>query len=382
MDFRLTEEQQLLVDSLKELCLREIPDSVIAELDEKHEFPWKQWQILADNGYTGLGIDEAYGGTPADVTTQCLVADVLGKYAFPLSVIYGLGVICIRDIQDFGTEEQKQLILGGVSRGEPPVALGISEPQAASDASGLKTRADFDGDDVIINGQKIYCTISNVAKYILMMTRDPEIENPYKAMSMWIVPTDTPGVRINPLPKVGWWSVPTCEVFLDNVRIPKSNLLGTLNNGWFQLMKNFEIERVVLSASVVGAAEAAFEDAARYANSRVQFGKPIGSYQLIQKKIVDMALKVENMRNYYSKVAWMMDNGIPVRHEHAMAKLYITQAAFEVTDDAMQVLGGMGYMMAARVQRLWRDVRVMRIGGGTDEIMYNIAGPQLLKNFK
>jgi len=382
MDFRLTEEQQLLVDSLKEFCLREIPDNVIAELDEKHEFPWKQWQILADNGYTGLGIDEAYGGTPADVTTQCLVADVLGKYAFPLSVIYGLGVICIRDIQDFGTEEQKQTILGGVARGEPPIALGISEPQAASDASGLKTRADFDGDDVVINGQKIYCTIANVAKYILMMTRDPEIENPYKAMSMWIVPTDTPGVRINPLPKVGWWSVPTCEVFLENVRIPKSNLVGTLNNGWFQLMKNFEIERVALSASVVGAAEAAFEDAARYANSRVQFGKPIGTYQLIQKKIVDMAIKVENMRNYYSKVAWMMDNGIPVRHEHAMAKLYIAQTAFEVTDDAMQVFGGMGYMMAARVQRLWRDVRVMRIGGGTDEIMYNIAGPQLLKNFK
>jgi len=382
MDFRLTEEQQLLVDSLKELCLREIPDSVIAELDEKHEFPHKEWKILADNGYTGLGIDEKYGGTPADVTTQCLVADVLGKYAFPLSVIYGLGVICIKDIQDFGTEEQKHEVLGGIVRGDPPVALGISEPQAPSDASGLKTRADFDGDDVIFNGQKIYCTISNVAKYILLMTRDPEIENPYKAMSMWLLPTNTPGVRINPLPKVGWWSVPTCEVFLENVRVPKTALVGTLNNGWVQLMKNFEIERVVLSSSVVGAAEAAFEDAARYANSRVQFGKPIGSYQLVQKKIVDMAVKVENMRNYYSKVAWMMDNDIPVRHEHAMAKLYITQAAFEVTDDAMQVLGGMGYMMAARVQRLWRDVRVMRIGGGTDEIMYNIAGPQILKNYK
>ena len=382
MDFRLTEEQQLLVDSLKELCLREIPDSVIAELDEKHEFPHKEWKILADNGYTGLGIDEKYGGTPADVTTQCLVADVLGKYAFPLSVIYGLGVIFIKDIQDFGTEEQKHEVLGGIVRGDPPVALGISEPQAPSDASGLKTRADFDGDDVIFNGQKIYCTISNVAKYILLMTRDPEIENPYKAMSMWLLPTNTPGVRINPLPKVGWWSVPTCEVFLENVRVPKTALVGTLNNGWVQLMKNFEIERVVLSSSVVGAAEAAFEDAARYANSRVQFGKPIGSYQLVQKKIVDMAVKVENMRNYYSKVAWMMDNDIPVRHEHAMAKLYITQAAFEVTDDAMQVLGGMGYMMAARVQRLWRDVRVMRIGGGTDEIMYNIAGPQILKNYK
>ncbi len=382
MDFRLTEEQQLLVDSLKELCLREFPDNVIAELDEKHEYPHKQWQVLADNGYAGLGIDEKYGGTPADVMTQCLVADVLGKYAFPLSVIYGLGVICIKDIQDFGNEEQKELVLGGITRGDPPVALGISEPQAASDASGLKTRAVFDGDDVIINGQKIYCTISNVAKYILLMTRDPEIENPYKAMSMWLLPTATPGVRINPLPKVGWWSVPTCEVFLEDVRIPKTALVGTLNNGWLQLMKNFEIERVVLSASVVGAAEAAFEDAAKYANSRIQFGKPIGTYQLIQKKIVDMAIKIENMRNYYSKLAWMMDNGISVRYEHAMGKLYMTQAAFEVADDAMQVLGGMGYMMAARTQRLWRDIRVMRIGGGTDEIMYNLAAPQLLKNYK
>lgn len=382
MDFRLTEEQQLLVDSLKELCLREFPDNVIKDLDDKQEFPHKEWKILAENGYVGLGIDEEYGGTPADVMTQCLVADVLGKYAFPLSVIYGLGVICIKDIQDFGSEEQKQAVLGGIIKGDPPVALGISEPQAASDASGLKTRADFDGDDVIINGQKIYCTISNVAKYILLMTRDPEIENPYKAMSMWLLPTDTPGVRINPLQKIGWWSVPTCEVFLENVRLPKSALVGTLNNGWYQLMKNFEIERVVLSGSVVGAADACFEDAARYANSRVQFGKPIGTYQLIQKKIVDMAVKVENMRNYYSKVAWMMDNGQSVRHEHAMLKLYIAQASFEVADDAMQVLGGMGYMSDSRISRLWRDIRVMRIGGGTDEIMYNIAGPQILKNYK
>ena len=306
----------------------------------------------------------------------------MGKYAFPLSVIYGLGVICIKDIEDFGTEEQKQEVLGGIVRGDPPVALGISEPQAASDASGLKTTATFDGDEVILNGQKIYCTISSIAKYILLMTRDPQIENPYKAMSMWLLPTNTPGVRINNLSKVGWWSVPTCEVFIENARIPKTALVGKLNNGWLQLMKNFEIERVVLAASVVGAADAAFEDAARYANTRVQFGKPIGTYQLIQKKLVDMAIKIENMRNYYSKMAWRMDNKLPVRHEHAMSKLYIAQAAFEVTDDAMQVLGGMGYMMAARVQRLWRDVRVMRIGGGTDEIMYNIAGPQLLNLYK
>jgi len=383
MDFRLTEEQELLMSSVKELLEREAPESYIAELDEKHEFPWKPWKALADNGFLSLGIDEKYGGTPADVMTQCLVAEVLGKYAFPVGVIYGLGVITIRDIEQFASDEQKTRVLGGIMKGDPPVALGISEPQAGSDAAGLKTSDVLEGDEEwAINGQKIYCTLSNVAKYILLMTRDSKAENPYKGMSMFLLPTDTKGVRINPLPKVGWWSVPTCEVFLDDVRLPKSALVGTLNNGWMQLMANFEIERLVLSASCVGAAEAAYEDAATYANQRVQFGQPIGSFQLIQKKLVDMAVKIENMRNYYYKIAWMMDNKMPVRHEHAMAKLYITQASFEVIDDAMQILGGMGYMMAHRVQRLWRDVRVMRIGGGTDEIMYNIAGPQLLKKFK
>lgn len=381
MDFKLTEEQELLLNSLTELLQREAPESLIAELDEKHEFPWKPWQALADNGFLGLGIGEAYGGTPADVLTQTLVAETLGKYAFPLGVIYGLGVITIRDIEQFGSEEQKQRVLGGICRGDPPVALGISEPQAGSDAAGLKTRAVLEGDEWVINGQKIYCTISNIAKYILLMTRDPQTENPYKGMSMFLLPTDAPGVRINPLPKVGWWSVPTCEVFIDNVRLPKDALVGQLNNGWMQLMANFEIERIVLSAACIGAAEAAFEDAAVYANQRVQFGQPIGRFQMIQEKITDMAIKIENMKNYCYKVAWMMDNGVPVRHEHAMAKLYITRASFEVIDDAMQIMGGLGYMMAHRVQRLWRDVRVMRIGGGTDEIMYNIAGPQLLKKY-
>jgi len=381
MDFKLTEEQELLLNSLTELLQREAPESLIAELDEKHEFPWKPWQALADNGFLGLGIGEAYGGTPADVLTQTLVAETLGKYAFPLGVIYGLGVITIRDIEQFGSEEQKQRVLGGICRGDPPVALGISEPQAGSDAAGLKTRAVLEGDEWVINGQKIYCTISNIAKYILLMTRDPQIENPYKGMSMFLLPTNAPGVRINPLPKVGWWSVPTCEVFIDNVRLPKDALVGQLNNGWMQLMANFEIERIVLSAACIGAAEAAFEDAAVYANQRVQFGQPIGRFQMIQEKITDMAIKIENMKNYCYKVAWMMDNGLPVRHEHAMAKLYITRSAFEVIDDAMQIMGGLGYMMAHRVQRLWRDVRVMRIGGGTDEIMYNIAGPQLMKKY-
>jgi len=382
MDFRLTEEQELLVKSIKDLMLREYPESVQAEEDKNHEFPWKGWQLLADNGILALGIPEEYGGTPCDIQTLTIVCDTLGKYAYSLSSVYGLGVITIKDINDFGSPELKKKILGGFVKGEPPVALGISEPQAGSDASKLATTATIEGDKVTFNGQKIYCTIAGKAKYILLMTVDPKAESPYKGMSMWILPTDTPGVRMNELKKVSWWSVPTYEVFIDNATVPITNLVGKMGAGWVQLMKNFEIERVALCATGVGAAEAAFEDAAVFANNRVQFGQPIGNNQSISNKLVDMAIIIENSRNFLYKCAWMMDNGIPVRHEHAMAKLYSVQGVFKVMDDAMQIMGGMGLMMDCRIQRLWRDARIMRVGGGTDEIMYNIAGPMLLKKYK
>ncbi|HEY3344480.1 MAG TPA: acyl-CoA dehydrogenase family protein [Anaerolineaceae bacterium] len=382
MDFKLTEEQELLVKSLTDLLQREVPESLTSEIDEKHEFPWKPWQALADNGILGLGIPEEYGGTPTDIQTMTLVCETLGKYSFPLGVVYGLGVITIRDIMQYGSEEIKKEVLGGFVKGDLPVALGISEPQAGSDAAGLKTTATYDGDDVVFNGQKIYCTLSKLGKYILLMTRDPKGESPYKSMSMWLVPTNTPGLRFNNLPKTGWYSVPTFEVFIDNVRVPRKNLVGVENCGWPQLMANFEIERLALTAVCVGAAEAGFEDAATYANQRVQFGQPVGNNQAIQHKLTDMAITIENMRNFCYKVAWMMDTGLPVRYEHAMCKLYGTQGSFQVLDDAMQIMGGLGYMKAHRVERLWRDVRVMRIGGGTDEIMYNIAGPQILKKYR
>lgn len=379
MDFGFTEEQELLVHSLEELLQREAPESLLAELDARHEFPYKPWKALADHGILGLGIPEKYGGTPADILTMTLVCETLGKHAFPLGIIYSLGMITILDILQFGSEEMKKEVLTGLAQGDPPVALGITEPQAGSDAAALRTTADFDGDEVVFNGQKMFCTLAGISKHILLMTRDAKVENPYEGISMWLVPTDTPGLRFNLVSKVGWWTVPTYEVFIQNVRVPRKNLVGELNRGWPQLMANFEIERLALSAASVGAAEGAYEEAAAYANQRIQFGQPIGAFQAVQHKIVDMAVKIENMRNYIYKIAWMMHHHMPVRHEHAMCKLYVAQAAFEVTDDAMQLLGGLGYTTENRVQRHWRDVRLMRIGGGTDEIMYNIAGPQLLK---
>jgi crotonobetainyl-CoA dehydrogenase len=379
MDFRITEDQELLLQSLEEHLAREAPESLMAEIDERGEFPQKPWQALADFGILALGVPEEYGGTPVDIMTMTLVTELLGKQAFSLGIIYSLGVITIRDIVQFGSDEIKQKVLAGFVQGDPPVALGITEPQAGSDSAALKATATIEGDEVIFNGQKMYCTLGAISPYIMLMTRDTAIENPYQGISMWLLPTDTPGVRFSKIAKVGWWSIPTYEVYIQDAKVPASYLIGEMNKGWPQLMANFEIERLALCAASLGAAEGAYEDAAAYANQRVQFGKTIGSYQAVQHMITDMAVKIENMRNYVYKIAWMMDQGISVRHEHAMCKLYVAQASFEVIDTAMQILGGLGYTMDHRVQRLWRDVRLMRIGGGTDEIMYNIAGPQLLK---
>ncbi len=220
MDFRLTDEQELLVQSLSELLQREAPESLMADLDTRHEFPFKSWQALADNGILALGIPEAYGGTPADIQTLSLVCETLGKLAFPLGIIYSLGIITIRDILQFGSEEIKQQVLPGFVQGDLPVALGITEPQAGSDAAALKTRAAFDGEVVVFNGQKMYCTLAKIARFILLMTRDASIENPHAGISMWLLPTDTPGVRYNLLSKLGWWTVPSYEVFIDEARAP------------------------------------------------------------------------------------------------------------------------------------------------------------------
>jgi alkylation response protein AidB-like acyl-CoA dehydrogenase len=212
MDFRLTEEQQLLAKSLEELLQREAPESRMRELDEKHEFPAGPWQALADNGILGIGIPEEYGGTPADIMTMTLVCQTLGRLAFPLGIIYSLGIITIRDILQFASEEIRQQVLTGFVQGDAPVALGITEPQAGSDAAALKTRADLNGNEVVFNGQKMYTTLGGQARYILLMTRDAQIPNPYDGISMWLLPTDTAGVRMNPIRKVGWWTVPSYEV--------------------------------------------------------------------------------------------------------------------------------------------------------------------------
>ncbi|EMR7699049.1 acyl-CoA dehydrogenase family protein, partial [Escherichia coli] len=229
---------------------------------------------------------------------------------------------------------------------------------------------------------KTFITGAKEYPYMLVLARDPQPKDPKKAFTLWWVDSSKPGIKINPLHKIGWHMLSTCEVYLDNVEVEESDMVGEEGMGFLNVMYNFEMERLINAARSTGFAECAFEDAARYANQRIAFGKPIGHNQMIQEKLALMAIKIDNMRNMVLKVAWQADQHQSLRTSAALAKLYCARTAMEVIDDAIQIMGGLGYTDEARVSRFWRDVRCERIGGGTDEIMIYVAGRQILKDYQ
>lgn len=217
---------------------------------------------------------------------------------------------------------------------------------------------------------------------MLVLARDAEPKDPKRCFTMWWVDPAAPGVKIQDLAKIGWRQVSNCEVYFDNVELDEKDMVGKEGYGFIHLMKNFEIERLVIAAYSCGMARCAFGDAARYANQRQQFGRPIGEFQMIQEKIVDMATRIENMRMFVCKTAWQYDVGESLRVSSALCKRYCARAAGKVIDDAMQIMGGAGYTEDVRISRLWKDIRITRMAGGTDEIMVYIAARQILKQYE
>lgn len=383
MDFKMTEEQELLLESLREIMARDCTEEYMKECNEKGEYPQRFIDALAENGFTMLGVPEEHGGTPIDTMTMMLVAEEITKNGGP-HFAFGQA-LSIADMLEFGSEEQITDTMEAIQAGKVAFVLGFTEPQAGSDSSAITTTYTRRNGKVYINGHKTFMSNALKAPFMLCMARNSEEvgdADKRNAFSMWWVPMSAPGIQIEQLHKIGWHMMDTCEVYLDNVEIEEKDLVGVEGNGFKQVLINFEVERLLMAASVCGMAECAFEDAVRYANQRVQFGKTIGSFQLIQEKITFMKIKLENMRNMVYKCAWEIDNKLPVQISSALAKLYCAQAANEVIDDALQIMGGIGYTTDTRISRLWVDARVFRIGGGTDEIMIHAAGRAILKEYK
>jgi acyl-CoA dehydrogenase len=363
MDFGFTAEQELVRSSLQEFCAKEMPKEKIREWDETVDFvPDELWNKMADVGLFGFSVPPEYGGEGADLVTAMAGFEVLCKYSTAISL--GVGATMgfgTRTVNELGTEEQKREILPRLAKGEVRFSLGLTEPAGGTDILGaISSYAVRDGDDYVINGQKIYITGAHKADYIsTMVITDRESPKRSRALSTFLVPAKSEGLDIRTIPKVGCHACAACEIFYDNVRVPATAMVGTLNNGWYEMLTTLNPERIGVAMISLGLAEAVFEDSLAYCKERMAFGKPIGQFMAIQHYLADMAIEIELARNLIYKCAWLCDNGLPYHIEASMAKIYASDIALKAATTGMEIFAGYGYTMESDIQRYWRDSQQM-----------------------
>ncbi|MBR4392875.1 MAG: acyl-CoA dehydrogenase family protein [Oscillospiraceae bacterium] len=377
-EFSMTEEQELLLESLEEFMDRGNYLEYFKECDHEHKYPEKACNDYIEAGYHLLPLPEEYGGDELDLVSNVLMTMKMYELGWPALALPG-SFLQVDNILAYGNKEQQDKVIGEAVAGRKGYTLGFTEPQAGSDNSAMATRAVHKDGKVILNGCKTFNTGASVTKYMMCMAREYENENPYKDMSWYLVPLDAPGVKITPIPKVGCHCIPTCEVRLDDVELDEGALVGKKCMGFYQLMKNFETERLMSCAVNVGEAKCAYNLAAAYAGQRVQFGDIIGKKQIIQEKVCDMRIKILAMENFTLNCAWRKMKGENMGVDISLLKRYTGKAAFEVIDDAMQIMGGIGYTQDCIIDRLWRDQRGFRIFAGSEEIMVHSSARQLIK---
>lgn len=379
MDFKLNDEQELFVAGVRELMESENWEAYFVECDEKHEYPERWVAALAEMGIDGLLLDEEHGGLNAGLVTLMAVWEELGRLGGPTYVLYQLPGFST--ILREGTQEQIDKIFALKGTGKQMWNSAITEPSAGSDVGVLQTTYERKNGKVYLNGQKCFITSSAYCPYLVVMARDAA--SPDKAVfSEWFVDMKKSGIKLSKLEKLGLRMDSCCEIVFDNVELEEKDMFGREGNGFNRVKEEFDFERFMVAATNYGTAYCAFEDAARYANQRVQFGEAIGRYQLIQEKFAHMAIKLNSMKNMLYEAAWKYDNGLMTSGDAAMCKFHCANAAFEVVDSAMQVMGGMGIAGGHRLGRFWRDLRVDRVSGGTDEMQILTLGRAVLKKYK
>jgi alkylation response protein AidB-like acyl-CoA dehydrogenase len=331
---------------------------------------------MGELGFLGLDKPEEYGGQGGDYYTSLVLAEEI-VHAHCGGLAMGLAVhtdMAMPPILKFGTEEQKQAWVVPAIKGEKILCLGITEPDAGSDVAGIKTRAVKDGDEYVINGSKTFITNGHRADVIVLVTKtDPDAG--YDGFTLFLVPMDAPGViREKKLEKLGMHASDTALLAFQDVRVSQDAVLGEIGKGFYEIMWELQGERLIGAAGCVAGAQGVFDRTLQYAQERSAFGRPIGHFQVIRHKFAEMATKIETARQMVYTTAWRFHNGqYPVR-EITMAKLYASRIAVEVADECIQIHGGNGYMKEYGVERVWRDMRLNRIGAGTDEIMLEVIG--------
>lgn len=375
MDFTLTQEQKMIRDTVREFAEAEIAPHASA-LDREERFPLDTFREMGKLGLMGLPIPEEYGGAGADMVSYCLALEEIGRACGGTGLSYEahVSLACV-PLLLYGTEAQKQTYLVPLASGDGLGSFGLTEAGAGSDAGGTRTTAVLDGDNWVINGNKVYITNGGYARTVVLTAVTDKAN---RGISAFIIPTDTPGFSVGkPYQKLGMRASNTVELILENVRVPRENLLGPLNAGFKQFLSTLDGGRVAIAALAIGIARNAFETALDYAKQRVQFGQSISKFQAIQHKLADMAMHIDLSRNAVMKAAWLHDQQKPYTMEASFAKLFSSEMCTRTCDQAIQVLGGAGYMQEYPVERCYRDAKLIEIGEGTSEIQRLVIARQL-----
>jgi alkylation response protein AidB-like acyl-CoA dehydrogenase len=377
MDFSFTEEQTLFRDSVRSFVEREVIP-VARELDERAEFPHALFQKCAANGYFGLRYPENAGGMEADFFTYCLMIEELARGSLALAAAVAMQSLMGTDLVfRFGTDDHHVRLFEPALRGEKIGTIAMTEPDYGSDLGGITTRAERVEGGWIINGRKMWITSATVADFFTVAAKtDPE--GGFKGIDFFLVEKGTPGLRVGKrIDKLGVRASETSELILEGVRVPPENLLGKEGTGFHNLGAILTQIRVMTGALGLGLGQAALDASIRYANERVQFGKPIAAFQAVAHKIAEMGARLEAARALVYRAAWDIDEGRRDNKLASMTKLFATETANFITDECTRIFGSYGFAMEYDAQRFYRDARFLLYGGGTSEILRTVIAREM-----
>ncbi len=379
MDYFLTEEQIMIKDLARQIAEEKIVP-VRSELDETGQFPWDIMKTLAQSDLFGLFIPEEFGGLGKGCLELSIAVEELSRACLGVSTTFAANALGTYPILLFGSDEQKKKYLPDIAAGKRLVAFGLTEANAGSDAGGIQTTARLDGNEYIINGTKQWITNGGEAEIYTIIAITDRSKGP-RGASSFVIEKGTPGFSFGKKEnKMGIRASATTELIFDNCRIPKDNIIGKEGMGFVVAMKTLDNSRTGVGAQGVGVAQGAFDEAVKFARQRVQFGHPVITFQAVQHMLADMATSIEAARALVYAVARLVDSGAKdVSKESAMSKVFATDVAMKVTTDAVQVMGGSGYMKEYPVEKMMRDAKILQIYEGTNQIQRNVIGQAIIK---
>ena len=365
-----TAEQAQILASVETFLARALPQEEIRRRDAQHVPPYDLLAEMGRAGFFALAVPVAHGGLGADWHTVALVQERLGRHAYMAASIFnrvvGFGLI---SVLTYGSESQRRALLPRLMAGEAFCALALTEPQAGSDAAALRTRAVRHAGGWRISGRKTWISDAQGARWLILPARTGPEREGHRGISLFLVPTDAPGIAMTPLPKIGNNCMPSFDIGLDEVEVGQDALLGEEGRGFAHLMSTLHFSRASMAATVTGAAEAALQLALEHARNRSQFGQPIGQFQSVAHRLADLRTRVDLSRLLVAHLARLIAQGAPCRREAAQAKIVATETLRDVTDAGMQIMASAGYAAGSDMQRLWRDSRLYTFGEGANEVL-------------